>query len=421
MFTPVNYVIVLLDLLCLTIFFRKWARLGSSSSFTGGWLLSASVLIFCVLATFPPLPALLGSLVVVFGYVWFLFEGSLKKILLLLLAFLVLYGLCRLAAWLLLHQAGFLENSLQKPLDRLSASLLAQQMLYTLLFILGNVKDKTHYSITYYFPILPLVITLVVLASFRHEEIPGIIRPYLSYGLLLLLIFDYLSLVFQGWLIISLHTRVRLRQEQAKREYLAGKYAMLTRQYETSFGFLHSLLRQCANLSLTIEAEDLEQISVQVKDVADNAFTQFNEVCISSPVLSSLLQIRKKELEQKHILVSCAIRNDQFGLITFKEQKQLFGRLLDFAIDQAETKDEKFGTIIIRSDISAQDLLLEFNFSCPRDPSDSAMLEELHVDLSRRFKAGLRSVYSAEEGRLQIFVVIPLGLDELYTGTPFLR
>lgn len=419
MFEPVNYVITLLNLLCLTIFFRKWVRVSSSSLFTGGWLLGASVLIFCVISTFPPLPALLGCLVVVFGYVRFIFEGSAKKILLLLLAFFLAYGLCAAIAWVLLSRAGFLDYSFQIHLDRLSATLLAQQLFYTLLFVLGNIKDRTHYSITYYFPILPLIITLFVLAGFRQQEIPGTIRPYLSYGLLLLLIFDYLSLVFQGWLIISLHTRMRLRQEQARREYLAGKYAVLTRQYETSFGFLHSLLRQCADLSLYIEAEDLDQISHQVKDMAQNAFSQFNEVCISSPVLSSLLSARKKELEQRGILVSCAIRNDQFGLITFDEQKLLFGRLLDFAIDCAETKDRKLGTIIIRSGISAQDLLLDFNFSCAEDPSSFAELEELRVFLSSRFKAGVRSVYSSEEGRMQIFVVIPLGLDELYTGTPF--
>lgn len=419
MFTPVNYVITLLNLLCLTIFFRKWLRVSSSSLFTGGWLLGASVLLFCVLSTFPPLIAIAGSAVVVFGYVRFIFEGSLKKILLLLLLFAAVYGFCASVSWALLTRAGFLDYSFQMDLDRLSATLLAQQLFYTLLFIVGNLASKTHYSITYYFPILPLVITLCVLAGFRQDDISGFIKPYLSYGLLLLLIFDYLSLVFQGWLIISLHTRMRLRQEQARREYLAGKYSMLTRQYETSFSFLHSLLRQCADLSLTIEARDLDKISDQVRDVADHAFHQFNEVCISSPILASLLAARKQELEKRGILVSCAIRNDQFGLITFEEQKQLFGRLLDFAMDAAETRDDRLGTIIIRSDTSRQDLLLEFNFSSPEDLTASKELEELQVFLSRKFKAGVRSVYSREEGRMQIFVVIPLGLDELYTGTPF--
>lgn len=419
MFSPVIYIIWLLNLLCLTIYFRKFCRVASSGLFTGGWLLTASVLVFCLAEVFKPAAAAVCILIVLTGYVRFLFEGSFRRILLILATFLICYGLCLLVAWMLLEKTGIFVYNPQEKLDVLAQTLLAQQLFYTLLFIWDAWKARMAYAVTYYFPILPLLITIIVLLGFSGKNAPPVVRPYLIYGVLLMLIFDYLCLVLQGWLLISLHTRMKVRQEKARREYLAGKYAVLSRQYETSFGFLHTLLRQCASLSLSVEARDVEQIRRQVRDVADHAFLEFNQVCISSPVLQKLLDERQSDLEQDGILVSCAIRNDQFGLITFDEQQQLFSSLLDVAQQAARQAPGPARTIIIRSDVSSQDLLLEFSFSCAEDLTGTPQLEALVLQLSREFKAGVRSRWLPQEGRMQIFVVIPLGFTELYEGTPF--
>lgn len=416
MFYLINLTESLVVLLQVTIVFRSFFPLKRSDRFLAFPYLLASAAVFGFRIFPSGILSLCLACLVCLLYVRLLFTGGLMKMTLLglMLAFLAasVYLLC------FVYLRRCLTGLLPAAYLRFTALLIGQLVIYVLLFLVRAGRMHRKIAVTYYFPVVPVILTFVFLGMFRELQVDPAIVPVLIVFLMILIAFDFGCLALQSWMIILLNNRTAIRMEQVRQEYLDNKYRILKEQYQNSFDFLHSLLRSCSDLSVTIEQQDMTQIEEGVKEIAGTAFVRFNEVCISAPVLSELLEQKKQMLEKEQILVSTVIRNDHFGLLTFDEQRDLFSKLLDFSLEQCRKSDRKVRTLVIKSMEENRDIVLFLRFPAASDPSSTEEFRQLQKQLSRKFQAGLQLSWQKDQNICTLILIMPMALGNTLLSVP---
>ncbi len=230
----------------------------------------------------------------------------------------------------------------------------------------------------------------------------------MTFILLTLIVFDFVCLSMQSYLIALLHNRNALRLEKIRQEILKNRYQVLKEQYQNSFSFLHSLLRNCVDLSIDIEQENITDIKDRVNTIAGLSFSEFNDVCISTPILNELLARKKNEIEQENIIVSTVLRSDHFGLLTFDEQRDLFDDLLTFSIHCISRSNLAVRTLVIKSLEDNRDIILYFRFGVPDDPEKMNAFQEIRKKLSRKYSAGVQVSYDTKTHICTLILVMPV-------------
>lgn len=400
----------LMSVLMVTIWFRTFFAMNEENRFLAVPYFLCSIVLTGLWIVLPWFLAIPASLAVLALYLRSLFSGSLKKMVFFSLVLIGLYGI----AWTLclLYLEYCTSHFFEPDLILGAAIFLSELLIYIGLFAWKASRQKRKVPLTYYFPCIPVLITFAYLYTCRVYRPLPVIVPVLYVFFIVLLAFDFGSLAFQSWIIASLNTRAAIRFESIQREYLEHKYQRLKKEYQKNFGFLHGLLRSCADLSVDIEKSDMPAIESKVKEIAATAFEEFNEVCINAPVLSELLRERKEVLEKEGILVSTVIRSDHFGLLTFAEQKDLFEHLLDYAVRQIDRSKAEIRTLVIKSMEQDRDIVLYLRFPSP-DPERDPLAEKLRLYLSDHFHAGLQFQWNPRDSICSIVMMMPSSLETI--------
>lgn len=399
----------MLSVLMLTICYRTCFRLRENNRFLAFPFFVCVFLIWFCVVLLPFWGSVILVLLILGLYVAYVFSGEAVKMILFGLSGSLMYLLFYLAChWYLMNN---LEGYMSSSLIHLCALLLSELFQYTGMFIYKMNRDERKVPITYYFPTIPLLLTLVFIHFFAPNPSmpnPKLLGTMVTFILLTLIVFDFVCLSMQSYLIALLHNRNALRLEKIRQEILKNRYQVLKEQYQNSFSFLHSLLRNCVDLSIDIEQENITDIKDRVNTIAGLSFSEFNDVCISTPILNELLARKKNEIEQENIIVSTVLRSDHFGLLTFDEQRDLFDDLLTFSIHCISRSNLAVRTLVIKSLEDNRDIILYFRFGVPDDPEKMNAFQEIRKKLSRKYSAGVQVSYDTKTHICTLILVMPV-------------
>lgn len=405
---PVVLLEVMLTVLMVTIGCRAFFPLKNTGRFLAAPYFLCAGMIWG-LWLLPDHLGILPSAAVIAIYVLCLFQAERWRLLLFLLIFGAVYTLVfLLCGW---YIEACMEGLLARSAARLCAFLLSELLLYNGLLIGRVLMEKRRIPITYFFPCIPLLMTLACIHFFQPaaERYSTLVLAFL----LVLFSFDFVCLALQSYLIALLRNRSAIRSELVRQEILENRYQILKEQYQASFEFLHGLLRSCADLSVDIEEKDLERIHQEVSRIASRSFAEFNNVCISTPVLSEILEQKKNQIEEQQILVSTVLRSDHFGLLTFEEQRHLFSSLIDFALGCIARSGSSVKTLVIKSLQDGKDIVLYLRFPGTETALSSSQFRKLRQSLSKKFRAGLQGEYDKEQHIISLMLIMPLASSEV--------
>lgn len=394
------YIEQILWLVLLVILVKNWLKMRIIKTYLGGSLLFFSILLCLSQFFYHGLMAVLLWWVISLIYLCLLFDAAFWQLLLasglLCLAYLLSGRL-----FLSLFQSPGMDLSFNGPLEFFLADLYAQICLYAIGMLAGFARRERDIPFTYCLPLMPILFSIGFLICWKRIDTSTVDTRILYLVLFGLASLDFFCLVIQSWMIASIETRRKVRREKARREQLMAKYDVLQAEYAVSFGFLHDLLRQCADLSQkTGQNEAIGQIALA-------AFARFNSLAIITPSLEALLEARKEKHLQQHIYVSALLQSDHFGLMTRSEQDILFGSLLDFMEQQALRKQRSVQTLALRSASSEREIYLTVLFPCSDPAPCRQQFLQLQKKLSRLFHAGLSLQFpSSEQGQIEILIPI---------------
>lgn len=399
----------LLSVLMVTIVYRNFFALRNRTRFLALPYILCALTVFGVLLTENLWIEALIIPAVLIVYIAALFDGAPEKMIgfgvLAAVIYTILFGF---SYWYLqINLKGYMSEHLMI----LSSLLLSELLMYTGTFIVKMNREERKVPITYYFPCIPLLLTLSYIHFFAPAEAmpnPWLLGTLVSYILMILFAFDFACLAIQSYLIALLHNRNAIRLEHIRQEILESRYQILKEQYQNSFNFLHSLLRSCAELSIDMDEHDMERIRKEVNRIASLSFSEFNDVCISTPILNELLEKKKTEIEQENILVSTVLRSDHFGLLTFDEQRDLFDQLLDFSIDCIRRSSNPVRTLVIKSLEDHRDILLYFRFPADFNPESLPSFQEIRKNLSGKYAAGIQVNWDNSTKICTLLLIMPV-------------
>lgn len=392
----------MLYLVMLVIVLKPWFALRKPKAFLGGSLLGFSLALCMVWICFGLLIRLLLVWLLSLLYLRMLFKGTWWKLAAACTLLSILSTLLRFA-FLAFFQSEGIDMETGNPVEFFLADLFMQLSIYGLSMLAAFLLKDRSYPFTYYFPLLPLLLTVAFLILWKSMDTSEVSMQVLYLVLFAIAGFDFLCLVLQSWMIASMHTRRRVRAEQARREQLLARYRTLQAEYAISFGFLHSLLRQCADAAALPE----EEASKSIAAIAKDAFKQFNALCIITPALSELLEKRKERYRSENIYVSTLLQSDHFGLMTHREQTRLFSDLLDFMENQALRLPAQVRTFAFRSKGGSREIFLIALFPCQDQEACRHAFTELQETFSRLFHAGCTLQFPSEN-QAEIDLMIPI-------------
>ncbi|WRK52411.1 hypothetical protein SD457_18790 [Coprobacillaceae bacterium CR2/5/TPMF4] len=134
---------------------------------------------------------------------------------------------------------------------------------------------------------------------------------------------------------LGLKSKLDLSKENEK--VVTEKYKLLNKQYETSFYFLHDLLKTCQRLNLLLDKDDYQGLKDEINTLTTTTFREFNSIYSDSMLLNTLINNRLETLRQYDITVLPTIEYNNFSFLTVADQFILFDCLLDLAIDEVKT------------------------------------------------------------------------------------
>lgn len=218
--------------------------------------------------------------------------------------------------------------------------------------------------------------------------------------LVIILILFFLLTYYDTFYKLGLKSKLDLSKENEK--VVTEKYKLLNKQYETSFYFLHDLLKTCQRLNLLLDKDDYQGLKDEINTLTTTTFREFNSIYSDSMLLNTLINNRLETLRQYDITVLPTIEYNNFSFLTVADQFILFDCLLDLAIDEVKTVTNR-RYIFIKSIKKAKQIIIQFKFNysnCDLQGKVAASLNEL---LNRYH--GISSVSSLQDGFVSVMIM----------------
>lgn len=305
------------------------------------------------------------SLIVIFSYVCFLFNGRfLQKIILFFICYLII-GVAETTAVVIIDKI-LINNTEGIYNDSYGyVVIITQCFCYAMSFILFKVDEKIK-SIdppkSFYFLLVPVILTMIYSLVYIQDQ--NWILPENKTVLIILVflfVFSLFSILLQIQIIKTVKFQKDLEVLKVKEQIISSKYEHLNRLYDNNFYLLHDLLQNCTSILSMFEMKDYNKIESKIHELYLSVFNQFNSIYTNSPIISMILNERKQELEELQITVSTTIQESRLLFLPPIQQYQFFNEIFDVAIDSSK-KYEGARVIVLKSTKIVNGTILQFLF-----------------------------------------------------------
>lgn len=247
--------------------------------------------------------------------------------------------------------------------------------------------------------------------------IPFIVIPIVFYGFISTIykfenLHLYFTLLINALIIINfcisyetikeMNLKKQIRKLVNKEKYSQTKYDLLDQQYKNSFKLLHDILGTSQNLSMLLKDEEYQKAYEELHTLTELTFKEFNSMYTNSLILNTLLSDRVELLNKNHINVTSTIEYNDFNFIDFCDQIDLFGHILDYAIQNA-IKSMNHKNIIIKSKLIADKIVIQFQFPKVDDKNIESEIKSFISPIIFKYKAHL-SISEMDENRISLVI-----------------
>lgn len=266
------------------------------------------------------------------------------------------------------------------------------------------VKKINYYSFTNIacgYTYLVLFLVLVLVFGLKYDIVYNQNSSVTVYMfLVVILILFFLLTYYDTFYKLGLKSKLDLSKENEK--IVTEKYKLLNKQYETSFYFLHDLLKTCQRLNLLLEKNDFHGLKDEINTLTTTTFREFNSIYSDSMLLNTLINNRLEILRQYDITVLPTMEYNNFSFLTVADQIILFECLLNLAIDEVKLVTKR-RYIFIKSIKKAKQVIIQFKFNC----SNSDLQEKVSINLGKLLDKyhGISSVNSVQDGFVSVMII----------------
>lgn len=248
---------------------------------------------------------------------------------------------------------------------------------------------------------LVLFLFLVLVSGLKYDIVYNENSSTIVYiFLVIILILFFLLTYYDTFYKLGLKSKLDLSKENEK--VVTEKYKLLNKQYETSFYFLHDLLKTCQRLNLLLDKDDYQGLKDEINTLTTTTFREFNSIYSDSMLLNTLINNRLETLRQYDITVLPTIEYNNFSFLTVADQFILFDCLLDLAIDEVKTVTNR-RYIFIKSIKKAKQVIIQFKFNCSNCDLQEKVAASLNELLNRYH--GISSVRSLQDGFVSVMIM----------------
>lgn len=248
---------------------------------------------------------------------------------------------------------------------------------------------------------LVLFLILVLVSGLKYDIVYNENSSTIVYiFLVIILILFFLLTYYDTFYKLGLKSKLDLSKENEK--VVTEKYKLLNKQYETSFYFLHDLLKTCQRLNLLLDKDDYQGLKDEINTLTTTTFREFNSIYSDSMLLNTLINNRLETLRQYDITVLPTIEYNNFSFLTVADQFILFDCLLDLAIDEVKTVTNR-RYIFIKSIKKAKQIIIQFKFNCSNCDLQEKVAASLNELLNRYH--GISSVSSLQDGFVSVMIM----------------
>lgn len=349
--------------------------------------------------------------ILLISYVVIQFEGKLLKKLILVISFYILLAISEITTLFILNLLVDLnENTNIQSIKYFSSLIISNSLnfifvlFYIKIFKFIKANDLPKY--TWLILILPLTtITLILNIPNYYLVIQNNIS--LLFILFGLFIANIISILIFMKAIQSMKYKNELTLTKYREKYSQTKYNLLDNQYKNSFQLLHEILNKCQHLSISLNENKYDKVKEELTNLTELVFKDFNNVYTNSIVLNTLIHEKLSKIKDHNIQISSTIEFNDFNFIDFCDQIDLFGNILDYAI-QSVLQSNFDKNIIIKSKLISNQLFLVFQF-CTKERKEKdikLLIEPILIKYNADF-----SISSIANQRMSILLHFPYAIS----------
>lgn len=308
------------------------------------------------------------SFITLYIYISFLFKGSLiNKFVLFLVCYLTI-GISESLSivFFQLFNPSFSLNNIYTSNTYLVIIILTQFFAYFFSYIIQKICHTikiTNLPKSFYILFFPALTTILFLIVYGNYQTLFSGNKILVIILFLLLIFNFITILFQLQIIKNETLKKSLEISELSKEMMISKFNSLNKEYESNFKFLHSLLHTCAELNQLIDQKKYDELNLLIQSLSNKTIKEFNEIYTNSPIFSTVLNHKKNQLSSLNISVTSTLYSDDLSNLDSINQMIFFTKILDLAIKYCSLSDEqRFIIIKSRKDVYSCTLQIIFNF-----------------------------------------------------------
>lgn len=327
-----------------------------------------------------------GIFIAYFTYINIQFKSTWTKKLLILVSFYMMVAISETITMMLMNFLIDLNktthvNSFEYCLSLVVSNLILFYMIKIFVKVTEIFNKYSLPKYTWIIFILP-VITIIMLLSL--SDFYKAINENKVFIIIIIGLFisNIILLILYVHFIINVNNKKELELSKYKEKYSSTKYELLDNQYRNSFNFLHDFLNEFQKISTLMNNKEYEQANTILTKLTEKTFNSFNNIYSNSLILNTILNTKTDLLNKNNIKVYTVIEYNDLTFIDFCDQIDLFGNLLDYAINNT-IESEEHETIIIKTKLIGEMIVMQYKFGYTNDCEEEKIINIIKPTLSK--------------------------------------
>lgn len=337
-------------------------------------------------------------------FVQCIFQGyPLKKLSFLIIAYFIL-AISEYLPMKLFETYGLLDDT--RYISRyiyFQIVILTQLFAYSIALLISKLLDTNEITKIFYFSLIPTLLTMVFILFINLKNIFSF-----NYSLILLILFiiSLFFLFYQHYLITKINARKELEIAKTKQDILASKYKLLRENYEETFIFLHRLMHSCNNLNVYLKNKDYNALDKEIQNLFKSVHQNFSAICANHPILSWLLNERKRIIDENRIVVSTTMKDSILCSISLYDQLEFFSELLDIVLECCIKYKGDAKYIVFKSLDSEKQTILQIIFPSNNNIVDNKKYDSFEEKYRVAYGMEMHNIYDITRNKNDLIIIV---------------
>lgn len=230
----------------------------------------------------------------------------------------------------------------------------------------------------YIYIIFILPLSTISLIFCLHNYLYFIINDYIFIIILLgLIVSNYITIYLFLKIVNGIKKMKDLDKIKNEKKLLDLKYDIINNQYNSSFYFMHDLIREFMKAEKYLNHNDYETFKSEMIKINRKMLKEFNMINSNSIIISPLLNYNRNDFVENNIEFKAVIEYNDFSFLNTYTQCTLFNMLLDLSINQCKKVIDNDRIIILKTKKLQNNVVIQviFTHNQPSKELTSSLVE----------------------------------------------